>query len=556
MLTYDPKQIYTFLDELHIISKDVLDETYRESESSGKKFDELLLDKNLIEDENLGKVIADIKKVPFIILSKIAIPDEVLHSIPEIVARKNLVIAYEKDNKGLRLAINDPDATEVIKQIEKSTGWPTTASFATKRDIEDALKKYSTNVVETFTKILQEEAKKGNTAEAPVIKIVDTIISNGYENKASDIHIEPYENTSLVRFRIDGILHDIVRLPPPLHDQIVMRVKVMSKLRTDEHQAAQDGKISFPIEKDKIDIRVSIVPIEEGEKVVMRLLSEQSRQYSLTDLGFSSSDFEKLEAAIKKPNGMILATGPTGSGKTTSLYAILKQLNKRSINIMTIEDPVEYDILGINQIQVNSKTNLTFAAGLRSIVRQDPDIILVGEIRDEETAGIAINSAMTGHLVLSTIHANDAATTIPRFFDFSIEPFLIASTINIIIAQRLVRKICMQCRMSIDMNQTDMSGSVPKQMIEKYKKEGQEMRVYKGKGCPVCHGTGYDGRIGLFEVMTIDEEIRAAIMAKKDAQEITNIAVANGMTTMMEDGVKKVLDGLTTIDEILRVTKQ
>ena len=556
MATYDPKKLYSFLAELGIIVKEILDRAYTQAVQSGKPFDEVLLAGEVISDENLGKAIAVIIHIPFVTLSKIAIPDDVLRLIPEVVARKELVIAYEKDEKGLHVAMYNPDNAMLVQQIGKTTGWPIVVSYATRRDIEEAMTKYRTNAVQAFTDILTTAAKKGSAVDAPIIEIVDTIIKNGYENKVSDIHIEPYEHTSLVRFRIDGILHDIVRLPDPLHDQIVTRIKVMSKMRTDEHQAAQDGKINFPLEKERIDIRVSVVPIEEGEKVVMRLLSERSRQYTLADLGFNEHDFKKLENAVKKPYGMILVTGPTGSGKTTSLYAILKQLNKRTINIMTIEDPVEYDIIGVNQIQVNTKTNLTFAAGLKSIVRQDPDIILVGEIRDEETAGIAVNSAMTGHLVLSTLHANDAGTTFPRLFDFAIEPFLIASTVNIIIAQRLVRRICMQCRTSIEVDVQEIKDMIPDVLFQKHFQKKEKTRIYKGKGCPVCHGTGYEGRLGIFEVMTMEENIRKAILAKKDSPEITALAVGNGMTTMMDDGIRKVLEGLTTMDEILRVTKE
>jgi len=556
MATYDSKKLYVFLAELGILSKEVLDSAYTQAVQKGKPFDDVLLTKEVISDENLGKAVADIIKTPFVTLSKIAIPDDVLRLIPEVVARKELAIAYAKDAKGLRVALYNPDNVILVQQLGKTTGWPIIVSYATKKDIEDAMSKYATNAVQAFTEILATAARNSSTADAPIIAIVDTIIKNGYENKVSDIHIEPYEHTSLVRFRIDGILHDIVRLPDPLHDQIVTRIKVMSKMRTDEHQAAQDGKISFLLNTEKLDIRVSIVPIEEGEKVVMRLLSERSRQYTLSDLGFSGHDFEKLERAAKKPYGMILVTGPTGSGKTTTLYAILKQLNRRTINIMTIEDPVEYDIVGVNQIQVNTKTSLTFAAGLKSIVRQDPDIILVGEIRDEETAGIAVNSAMTGHLVLSTLHANDAATAFPRFFDFKVEPFLIASTINIIIAQRLVRRICMQCRMSADVETKEINPIVPPTLFQKYFFGKETVRMYKGKGCPVCHQTGYEGRLGIFEVMTMDENIRKAILEKKDSPDIAKIAVGNGMTTMMDDGLKKVMEGLTTIEEILRVTKE
>lgn len=312
---------------------------------------------------------------------------------------------------------------------------------------------------------------------------------------------------------------------------------------------------------DKLDIRVSIVPITEGEKVVMRLLSERSRQFSLEDLGLEADDLSKVGKAIEKPHGMILAVGPTGCGKTTTLYALLKILNKREINIMTIEDPVEYDIEGVNQIQVNPKTELTFAKGLRSIVRQDPDIILVGEVRDNETAGIAINSAMTGHLVLSTLHTNDAATSFVRLMDMGIEPFLIASTINVIAAQRLVRKICSKCRVSVEVptSQPQSSshlGGLSPELIKKHFGEKDTVRIYHGKGCPVCHQTGYSGRVGVFEVLEVDDEIQRAITSRADSNIIQNIAIKSGMTTMLEDGLRKVQRGITTIEEVMRVTKE
>ncbi|HEX9664734.1 MAG TPA: GspE/PulE family protein, partial [Patescibacteria group bacterium] len=301
--------------------------------------------------------------------------------------------------------------------------------------------------------------------------------------------------------------------------------------------------------------RVSIVPVVTGEKVVMRLLAEKVRQFTLADLGLSAREYEKVSAAIKKPYGMMLATGPTGSGKTTTLYAILKILNKREVNIATIEDPVEYDVEGVNQIQVNPKTNLTFASGLRSIIRQDPDIIMVGEIRDQETAGIAINAAMTGHLVLSTLHTNDAATSLPRLIDMEVEPFLIASTINVVIAQRLVRKICPTCVESYLVTDKDLEKLKKIIPIEKFLKgkKIQKARLYKGKTCQVCGHSGYLGRIGLFEVMEITDNIRELIMRNADADTIKKQAVANGMTTMLEDGIDKVLKGITTVDEVLRV---
>lgn len=319
---------------------------------------------------------------------------------------------------------------------------------------------------------------------------------------------------------------------------------------------------------EKLDIRVSIVPITDGEKVVMRLLSERSRQFGLESLGLLGEDLKKVQEAVEKPYGMILAVGPTGCGKTTTLYSILKILNQRDVNISTIEDPVEYDIEGVNQIQVNPKTNLTFAKGLRSIVRQDPDIILVGEIRDEETADIAINSAMTGHLVLSTLHTNDAATTLPRLLDMKIEPFLVASTINIIIAQRLVRKICTKCMVSKEVKPDGLVGTkanaldgveglalIPRELIKKHFGDKETIRVYHGKGCKVCQGTGYSGRVGIFEVLMMDDDIRQAVVARKDSDTIQALAIQKGMTTMLDDGLQKVARGITTIEEVLRVVK-
>jgi len=379
---------------------------------------------------------------------------------------------------------------------------------------------------------------------------VNTIINYGYKNRASDIHIEPLEKNSLIRIRVDGILHDIIELPKTLHQQVVTRIKVMSDLQTDEHLSPQDGKVTFNMGLEKLDLRISIIPITNGEKIVMRLLSERSRQFSLHNLGFSQEDFLKVKKAYEQPNGMILVTGPTGSGKTTTLYSIIKLLNRRNVNITTIEDPVEYTIEGINQIQTNVRTGLTFARGLRSLVRQDPDIILVGEIRDEETAGIAINSSMTGHLVLSTLHTNDAATAIPRFIDLKVEPFLIASTINIIVAQRLVRKICTNCRVSetiqVDKLQEEFKGYFPKK---------NEISLYHGKGCDICHNSGYQGRVGIFEVLVVNDEIRDGITNKESAEKIQAAAVNAGMTTMLDDGIQKVKSGITTLEEVIRVTK-
>ena len=373
---------------------------------------------------------------------------------------------------------------------------------------------------------------------------------------ASDIHIEPEKDGSIVRFRIDGIMQEVLHFTPEIDQQVIARIKFLSKLRTDEHLSAQDGKIQTRIENEDLDIRISIVPIVHGEKCVMRLLSARYRQFGLADLGMNERDLKKVMDASTKPYGMILSTGPTGSGKTTTMYAILKILNTKERNIATIEDPIEYEIAGLNQIQVNPKTNLTFAEGLRSILRQDPNIIYVGEIRDDETADIAVNSAMTGHLVLSTLHTNDAATALPRLLDMNIEPFLVASTVNLVIAQRLVRKICERCKVSQTEKMVDLEKHFDKKLLQKYFKSSKEARIYIGKGCPVCRSTGYSGRIGIFEILLLSEKIKDLIVAKNDSQKIMQQAMMEGMTTMMDDGLFKVQQGLTTIEEVLRATRE
>ncbi len=564
MALYDSQSLYNVLKELRVIEEKQLDEALQDGKKQNIPLENILLARDLISDENLGKTIADIISFPLIRLGEIPIPDEILRIIPEEVARKQKVIAFKKDDKALYIAISDPGNIQIKDLIEKRVGMPVVIYFATNKDIANALFLYKKDLAATFNELVKEhiqEAEKASgkperKSDPPIIKIVETILTYAYQNRASDVHIEPLKEETVIRFRIDGVLHDILSVSLALHAPIVTRIKVISNLRTDEHSIAQDGKLQFKLEDEDVDVRVSIAPTTNGENVVMRLLSERSRQFSLLDLGFSISDLEKVKKAYAKPYGMILASGPTGAGKTTTAYAILKLLNNRNVNIMTIEDPVEYNIEGVNQIQVNLKTNLTFADGLRSIVRQDPDIILVGEIRDNETAGIAINSAMTGHIVLSTVHTNDAATTIPRLLDMRIEPFLIASTVNVIIAQRLVRKIHTKCRVSTEMQISQLKKYIDETLIKKSFGKAQTVRLYKGKGCKLDHGIGFEGRVGIFEVLVVDEKIRKAILRRSDASEIKKIAVGSGMTSMIEDGLEKVKQGITSLEEVLRVTKE
>jgi type IV pilus assembly protein PilB len=559
-MALDSQILYDSLKELQVISQSDLDASIAEATQKNTTFASVLLENNLISEEDLAKLSADLLSVPFIRLGDVTVPKEILTIIPEEAAREQQVIAFKQDEKGLHLAMTDPSNTTTAAFFENKLGVPIVVYQATKRDITNSLKLYLKDISQAFADIInvsiqEAQSKKGQPIDPPIIKIVETIITYASENNASDVHLEPQVSLALVRFRIDGVLHDIIQIPIELYTQIVTRVKVMAKLRTDEHQVPQDGKIEFAIENEPLDIRVSIVPIRRGETIVMRLLSEHNKQISLESLGFSRADFEKVTAAYQKPYGMILSTGPTGSGKTTSMYAVLKLLNNRGVNIMTIEDPIEYDIEGVNQIQVNTKTDLTFANGLRSILRQDPNIILVGEIRDEETADIATNAAMTGHLVLSTLHTNDAATAIPRLLDMKIEPFLVSSTVNVIIGQRLIRKIHSMCRVSEETPIEKLKKSLDTKLIEKIFGVQDTILLYRGKGCELCHNSGYDGRIGIYEVMEMNDEIKEAIVGKKDATEIQKLAIKNGMSTMLEDGLGKVKKGESTVEELLRVTK-
>jgi len=559
---------FSLTREMFLETGAISEEDFSRAEKKAKQekitLAEAIVRLEILSEEEVARILADMLGFPYIKLSKSGIAPDILASIPEIVAKKNRIVAFKKDSAGFHLAMADPTELEIRDFIERKEGVTVKPYLATERDIENALEAYGGELSDALSKILSlvEKASQDKKAEPPIVELVKGVISFAYKNRASDIHIEPCENLdSLVRFRIDGVLHDVSTLPRALHNQVISRLKVLARLQTDEHQKPQDGKIEFPIEKEEVDIRVSIVPITEGEKIVMRLLSERSRRFSLTNLGLAEEDLLKVQEAYRKPFGMILATGPTGCGKTTTLYTILKILNSRNVNIMTIEDPVEYDIQGVNQIQVNTKANLTFATGLRSILRQDPNIILVGEIRDKETANIAINLAMTGHLVLSTLHTNDASTAIPRFVDLGIEPFLIVSTVNVIVAQRLIRKIHDACRASEEISFVKIANYIGWEATKKAfgvseEEAGQKtVRLYKGKGCEACYGTGYEGRIGIFEVLILDDKIKKALVKNQEAGSIAMLARANGMRTMLEDGLEKVKSGLTTLDEILGATK-
>ncbi len=399
---------------------------------------------------------------------------------------------------------------------------------------------------------IENEIAKGE--DRSIITIVDQLITYAQTLRASDIHIDPTEHALSVRFRVDGVLQNVFKFPSIIQPEIVSRIKVLAGLRTDEHQAAQDGRFRVVLERvGAIDIRVSVAPTYYGENVVLRLLADTAEDFLLSSLGFSEDDRAKIESALHKPTGMILATGPTGSGKTTTLYTLIKMLNKEEISIVTIEDPIEYAVSGIEQIQVNHNAGLTFANGLRSILRQDPNVIMVGEIRDIETAGIAVNAALTGHLLLSTIHTNDASTTLPRLLDMKIEPYLVASTVNVAIGQRLMRRICRDCKRERQLSDSERGRVfeiLPQLVVS------PDTVFYEGAGCDACGGRGYRGRVCVNEVLVVDNDIRQSILEKASASDIKKTAVRNGMTTMLEDALYKAREGMTTIEEALRVVSE
>lgn len=552
------------LKEILISNKVLDDKALKEVEEEAKTQEtplyQIVIHKDPGLETKLAQALAPQFNVPYVTLAKTVIPEEVLTLVPERIAREQKVVSFGRDKEFVYLAVADPDKKEIVEFLEKKTGQKVKVHLATESEISNAIKAYKSNLQQTIDELIREggSIKANYLGEAPITKIVDTLIAAAYQDRASDIHIEPEEESSLIRFRIDGILHDLFRMPKGLHDRVVTRIKVVSNLRTDEHLAAQDGKMRIELPEENLDIRVSILPTVQGEKVVLRLLSANSRSFDLSNLGMNERDLKVTTEAFNKSFGMVLSTGPTGAGKTTTIYAILKLLNQRERNLTTIEDPVEYRIAGANQVQVNAKTNLTFANGLRSVLRQDPNIIFVGEIRDGETADIAVNAALTGHLVFSTLHTNDAATAIPRLTDMGVEPFLVSSTVNVIIAQRLIRKICDNCRFSLTTTEEELLKKLPPEIVHKHfipVGDKKEVRIYQGKGCKVCRNTGYQGRVGVYEVLEVTKKIRELITQKSDADQISAAAISEGMTSMLDDGLQKVGEGVTTIEEVLRVTK-
>lgn len=525
-----------------------------------KPVTDILVFRGLISDDALGKLIAEYYKVGYVNLKNKIVPLEILKLVPEQAALSFHIIPFHLDKDYLSLAMENPQDIEAVEFVKRKTNLNVIPFYLTPSDFAKTVGQYKRNIKNIFQTIIEDNVSKTDTKidnieglaeEVPVIKILDTILEYAQAEGASDVHINALEDSMVIRFRVDGILKDIVSLPKPIHPALIARIKILSSLKIDEHRTPQDGRFKFKVNESFVALRVSVLPTFFGENIVMRLLPESARALSLEELGVGGDQMALVLNNIKKPHGMVLVTGPTGSGKTTTLYSILNILNTPKVNICTIEDPIEYSLRRVNQTQVNQQAGLTFATGLRSLLRHDPNVIMIGEIRDSETAEIAIHSALTGHLVLSTLHTNSATGAIPRFLDMGSEAFLLASTLNVIIAQRLVRRICAACIQKIEVTQEI------REFIETHAEPSFILSdVFRGTGCPECGNSGYKGRISIYEMLEITKEIRDLITHKASEEALRDLAVKQGMVTLIRDGINKVGAGLTTIEEIIRVTRE
>jgi len=580
----EDSQLKAFILDAGLTTKEKLAEAEKKAKKLKNKLAQILVKQKIITEEQLIKLQAYILGIPFVDLEKEIIPKEILQIIPEPIARRHNIIAFRQKERELEVAMIDPEDLQTIEFIKKKSDLKILPRLTSPDSIKAILKQYQKTLEAEFGDLIKEEgtkiriiSEKGeeenkedlekSAEQMPIIKIVDTLLKHAILQQVSDIHIEPLEKEVIVRYRIDGILHDAMILPKKIHSGVVARIKVLSSLKLDEHRLPQDGRFKIETEDYKISFRVSILPVYDGEKVVMRLLPEDSKGLTLEKLGLRGETLEKAHQAIKKPNGMILVTGPTGSGKTTTLYTVMDILNEPGVNIATVEDPIEYRMPRINQTQVKAQIGLTFANGLRSLVRQDPDIIMVGEIRDNETASLAINAALTGHLVLSTLHTNSAAGAFPRLIDMKTEPFLIASTINLIFAQRLVRKIYPDAKQKYKLTAAEiksLGAEIDLNKILKILKQEKvigpkddwpDIEFYRPGKSEECLD-GYKGRVGIYEVLKITESIKELIVKEATADQIQKLAVEEGMITMLEDGFIKAVQGITSIEEILRVTDE
>ena len=562
------QRITDALLEQKLLKKEQLDEALNVQKQRGGKLSQVLIELGYIKEQDLVSILSQDLNIPTISLEKYKIDPSIIELIPRETARRYEVIPVSKIQKNLTIAMADPLNIFTIDDLSSLTGFQIRVVLATTKEILDAIEQYyaahTHKALQEVVKDMEKpesitteiiEAKRMTaselrrmTEEVPVVKLTNMILSEATRLKASDILIEPLEDTTRVRYRIDGLLQEARTLPKNIHDAVISRVKVMSELNIAEHRLPQDGRFKLKLKDRFVDYRISILPSSYGEKASLRILDKAQVTLDVEKLGFTGKSLDELKKAAMRPHGMILVCGPTGCGKTTSLYSILKYIDTPEKNILTVEDPVEFDLKGINQVSARVDIGLTFARTLRSMLRQDPDIIMVGEIRDYETADIAIKAALTGHLVLSTLHTNTAPGAITRLTNMGIEPFLISSSVILIAAQRLIRKICTKCSEAYEMSDSvRREFGIPKDSKDKF---------YKGKGCDFCLGTGYKGRIGIIEAVTLTPKIRALVMDKVSEYQLKEQARKDGMITLREDGLSKARKGVTTLEEVMRVTME
>lgn len=567
------QDILPILVAAKLITQEQADVVNAEGLSTDAPVEDILLRKRFANEEDISKARATLLGIPFATLAGRAVSPNVVSFIPEPVARRYTLVPFHFDdtNNVLSVAMLDPLDFQVIEFLEKKSGKSITPFMALKDDIVAAIETtYTQNLGADVTAALKETSpsqiktyEAGHLGqvirEAPIAQIVSAILEQALRIRASDIHIEPQIGDTRVRYRVDGILQERLSLPSGLREAVVSRIKILSDMKIDEKRIPQDGRFNFKMASTEVDLRVSTLPTVHGEKVVMRILKKSGGIPTLGDLGLAGLGLKNLETAIARPHGIILVTGPTGSGKTTTLYAVLSKLNNAKVNIMTLEDPVEYEISGVNQVQINPTAGLTFATGLRSFLRQDPNIILVGEIRDGETTELAIQAALTGHLVFSTLHTNNAAGAIPRLIDLGAEPFLVASALNLVVGQRIARRVCPTCKEQYSPDET-ISADI-REVLGELLDKNKPIFLHKGTGlvagqsCQACGGSGYVGRMGVFEVFSVTDVISKLILTRSPMKDIERQAISEGMTTMKQDGYLKAINGLTTLEEVLRVAQ-
>ncbi len=559
-------EILKHLKSLDLVTDEQIEQIQETMIKEGVCFGEVVVQQGFLSEDELGQAVAAYFHCTYARFKNTQIPPDTISILPKEVSQKSGAVVFEDSPDYIKVAMVNPEDLHFIHLLEKKIGKNVEVHYTTPSQINEAIKSYPSEFENKLDVLMARASQDISHLENldSVSQIFDSMVLLAFQRGASDVHIEPFEDEIRVRFRVDGVLNTITTLPIKFQETIINHIKVLAKLRIDTHNASQDGRFHVTYEETTINFRVSIMPTHYGEKAVLRLLTSETQEWTLAELGYRENDQNVIEKGISKTNGMVLVCGPTGSGKTTTLYAILKELNKEGVNISTIEDPIEYGLPGIMQSQVNPRTNITYAEGLKSLMRQDPDILMIGEVRDHETGDIAVNSALTGHLVFSTLHTNNASLAPLRLLQMGVDPYLITTTVELIVAQRLIRKICTNCLTSYTLSKDDIDkmkdqfglDEEQRKIFDNYFGKEGKSRLFKGGGCDKCGNTGFHGRSVIAEVLKMKDNIRDLIKEKKSESIIQEAAKQNGMTTMFEDGLSKVAEGMTTLEEVLRVINQ